>query len=306
VYGGSSNYFGSTSNSVVQTVNKDATTTTLTGSPNPVALGQAVSFTITVTPNAPGSGIAGGTVTLRLPKATLGTVTLDGTGHATFTTSALPAGSNTITATYNGDGNYLTSAGTVVQTVGARAASTTSLRTSQNPAVFGAAVTFTATVTGAGSAPTGTVSFIDTKLTLATVTLNASGVATYTTSSLSIGTHNIHAQYNGSSQYNASSSNVVSQTVTASTRSTLVASQVAQTQQIGLVNPAPFTLIATTPSVPDAVPQSAGNAASANVRPSAGVIARAIADFSRANEASMMDTFETLNRSMVDLVFSDA
>src|SRR5207245_2557432 len=146
------------SNTVAQTVNKDATTTGLTSSPNPSAAGQSVTFTATVTANAPGSGIATGTVTFANPKGALATVTLDSTGHSTFTSSAAPNGKTLITATYNGDGNFLTSTGSVVQTVGAKAVSTITIATSLNPSVFNTAVTFTATVTGLRSAiPTGSV-----------------------------------------------------------------------------------------------------------------------------------------------------
>jgi hypothetical protein len=169
-------------------------------------------------------------------KSTLATVPVDVAGHATFTSSTVPAGAITVHATYNGDGNFLTSSGTTVQTVGSKAPSTTTLSSSRNPAVFGAAVTFMATVTGSGNTPSGTVSFIDSKLTLATVSLNASGVATFTISNLSIGTHNMHAQYNGSSQYNTSSSNVISQTITASTSSTFVTSQASMSPNPTLFN----------------------------------------------------------------------
>jgi hypothetical protein len=237
VYAGDSNFTGSTSNAVNQTVNKDNTMTTLVGVPNPVTSGQTIIFTATVTANAPGAGTPTGTVTFTSNKTTLATVPLDGTGHATFTSSTVPTGAITVHATYNGDGHFLTSTGTTVQTVGSKAPSTTTLTSSRNPAVFGTPVTFTATVTGAGSTPTGTVSFIDSKITLATISLNASGMATFTTSSLSVGTHSIHAMYSGSSQYNTSSSNVVAQTITASTSTTLVASQVLTAQQPAASSP---------------------------------------------------------------------
>ena len=77
-------------------------------------------------------------------------------------------------------------------------ATSTALSSSANPASYGQAVTFTATVSGAGN-PTGTVTFQDGGTTLGTATLNGSGVATYTTGAftLSVGTHSITAVYGG-------------------------------------------------------------------------------------------------------------
>jgi hypothetical protein len=68
-------------------------------------------------------------------------------------------------------------------------------------------VTFTATVTavapGAGTR-TGTVTFKDGATVMGTGTLNASGQATYTTSSLTVGSHVITAVYGGDGNFNGS------------------------------------------------------------------------------------------------------
>ena len=81
----------------------------------------------------------------------------------------------------------------------APATTTTTVTSSLNPSTFGQSVIFTATVTSAGGTPTGTVEFFDGATSLGTGTLNASGVATLTTSSLTVGTHTITAQYGGAS-----------------------------------------------------------------------------------------------------------
>ena len=69
-----------------------------------------------------------------------------------------------------------------------------------NPSVFGQSVTFTATVKavapGSGT-PTGAVTFLDGSTTLGTGTLDASGVASFSTSTLSVGEHSITAAYGG-------------------------------------------------------------------------------------------------------------
>lgn len=76
--------------------------------------------------------------------------------------------------------------------------STISLGANVNPSLINTSVVFTATViTGGVSAPTGTVTFLDGGNTLGKGTLNASGGATFTTSSLAAGSHAITAAYGG-------------------------------------------------------------------------------------------------------------
>src|SRR5208337_2819695 len=67
---------------------------------NPQEIGSPVTFTATVT--APGAtAIPPGTVTFYDGATSLGTVSLDPTGAAAFTTSSLPLGANSITASFS-------------------------------------------------------------------------------------------------------------------------------------------------------------------------------------------------------------
>ena len=95
------------------------------------------------------------------------------------------------------------------------APTTTALTSSLNPSSFGQSVTFTATATSEGFkvTPTGTVTFFDGSTSLGTANLNTSAQATLSTSTLTVGTHNITATYNGDSNYASSTSSVVSQLV---------------------------------------------------------------------------------------------
>jgi hypothetical protein len=68
------------------------------------------------------------------------------------------------------------------------------------PSIYGDQVTATFTFTGAGVTPTGTATISDGETTLATVSINA-GVATYQSSLLSAGSHNLKAVYNGDDNY---------------------------------------------------------------------------------------------------------
>jgi hypothetical protein len=71
--------------------------------------------------------------------------------------------------------------------------------------------------------PTGTVTFLDGNTSVGTGTLNASGQAVLTTSSLTIGAHNMKATYGGDATY-AGSSGTVRQTVQATSTTTTLSS----------------------------------------------------------------------------------
>ena len=190
-----------------QVVNKADTSSTQTSSLNPSVFGQSVTFTVTVSAVAPGSGTPTGTVTFKDGGSSIGTGTLSG-GVATFTTSSLPSGNHTITASYGGDGNFNTSSGALTGNpqVVFKADTNTTLTSSGNPSFFGQSVTFTATISavapGAGT-PSGTVTFLDGGSPVGTGPLSG-GVATFTTSALSIGSHPITTSYGGDTSFNGS------------------------------------------------------------------------------------------------------
>ena len=204
-------------------VDQASTTTTLTSSANPSVFGQAVTFTATVAAVAPGGGTPTGTVNFLDGTTNIGTGTLNASGVATLSTSTLSVSGSphSITAVYAGTTDYITSTSSpALSQVVNHASTTTALTSSANPSVFGQAVTFTATVAavapGAG-VPTGTVNFLDGTSTtpIGTGTLNASGVATLSTSTLSVSgsPHSITAVYVGDTSFSTSTSTAVSQVV---------------------------------------------------------------------------------------------
>jgi len=176
-----------------------------------------------VTAKSAGTGIPTGTVTFKDGANTLGTGTLDSSGHAMFVTSPLAVASHSITASYGGDANFNGSISTTLNQTVKKAATTTLVSSSANPSVFGQSVTFTATVTanspGAGT-PTGAVTFKDGGSTLGTGTLNNSGQAIFTTSTLKVGSHSITASYGGDAHFNGSTSSTLTQTTTTTTPTT--------------------------------------------------------------------------------------
>jgi len=103
---------------LVQKVHASASTTTLGSSPNPSGSGQAVTFTATVGSTPPGPTIPTGMVTFQEGTTVLAQIPLDGTGHASFTTSTLSDGNHTITAFYYSDTMFASSNGMTTQSVG--------------------------------------------------------------------------------------------------------------------------------------------------------------------------------------------
>jgi len=116
VYPGDSNFSGSTSNVVGQTVSQATTTTTLTSSENPSNVGQSVVFTASVAPEY--GGTVTGTVVFDNGTTKLGSAKL-ANGVASLTASSLPAGSDQISAVFTGTTSFSGSNSTLTQTVGA-------------------------------------------------------------------------------------------------------------------------------------------------------------------------------------------
>ncbi len=200
--------FAASSASIVQTVQD--LHTAVSSTPNPSVSGQSVTFTATMTSSA---GIPAGTVTFKEGnKVWASGVQVDGSGKASFTTTALAVGSHVITATFTGSAGWANSSRSAPAQV-VKNATNTGVSSSVNPSLSGQSVTFTATVTaGSGGVPTGTVTFKDGATTLGSVALS-SGNASFTLSTLSSGTHNITAVYSGSSTFMTSASAVLVQTV---------------------------------------------------------------------------------------------
>ena len=185
------------------------TATSLSSNPNPSTYGQSVAFVATVESSAPGGPT--GTVTFKNGSNTLGSATLSGT-TAVLNTANLPAGTASVVATYKGDGRSQSSSSDPVLQGVNKAVTTTTVVSSRNPSKVGQVVKFTATVSSPTVIPTGAVTFLDGVTTLSTVKL-ARGKASYSTSALSAGEHDITAVYGGDSNIEGSKSSVLVQSV---------------------------------------------------------------------------------------------
>jgi hypothetical protein len=195
-----------------------ATTTLLSSSVNPSISGTSVIFTATVSCtsacNSPTPGTTPtGTVTFLDGATVLGTGTLSG-GVATYTTSTLSAATHSITAAYGVvPGKFAASTSSALSQVVA-ASTATVLTSSANPSTFNNSITLTGTVTPHAA---GTVVFKDGATTLGSGTVNTvTGVATYATTALALGSHSLSAVFTPTNSNNyATSTGTLTQVVNA-------------------------------------------------------------------------------------------
>jgi len=146
-------------------------------------------------------------------------------GTAKYTTTKLPAGANSITATYLGDANDNGSKSALLNQF-VLAATTTTITSSPNPSAFGQTVTITAAVTSSiGAPPDGeSLTFKQGAAVVGTATLTG-GSASITISSLGTGTRTVKAIYAGDANFAASTSKAIAQLVDkAGTTTTLTSS----------------------------------------------------------------------------------
>jgi hypothetical protein len=119
------------------TITNATTAGSFNSSPNPSLPGSNVTFTATVTNALPGGPAPAGNVQFKTNGVALGDpVALGDSGVAAFITNSLPHGSNTVSAEYAGDGNFLGLTNSVVQIVNTPpVASNTNATTTQNQAL---------------------------------------------------------------------------------------------------------------------------------------------------------------------------
>jgi len=235
-YGGSSIFASSDSNSIPVTVSAESSTTSLTvrGYYDPET-GQSAAtpyygfiYLLDAQPYGQSAsaanpdGAATGTISFKSGTATIGTAGLASDGIAELQTETLPAGANSLTASFSGDPSFLASTSSPVSLTVQPGITGMQLATSAQFYNVGDSVTIKATfidpsgnkhLDSVGAAPTGTVTFMDGNNALGTVPINASagsstsyvtGSASYTTTKLGLGGHNLTAVYNGDANYGAS------------------------------------------------------------------------------------------------------
>ncbi len=208
---------------LVQDTNGTFYGTTAVGGANSPGDGTIFSLSLDLSPfvkTRPPAAAVGKAVTILGTDLTGATsVTFNGT-VATFTVVSSSEITTTVpTGATPGYVSVTTPSGTLTSSVPfllgtALIPTTTTLTSSQNPSTFGQPVTFTALVSSnAGAPPNGeTVSFKKGSTVLGTGILSG-GSASFTTSTLHVGTTSIKAVYGADAYFNGSTSNVVAQVV---------------------------------------------------------------------------------------------
>jgi hypothetical protein len=218
VYGGSSDFAGSTSAVLSQTVNKATPSITNPTPSQSVNVGTStIQLTGTISAAGPVYPTAGETVAITIGTAQ-GTAAIGSNGQFTgsVTVSSLAVGMYTIQYSYAGDANLLSAPTDSSTTLTVKSAgpvtSQLSMTATPNPAVVGQTVILTATVaeTIPGVIPTGNLTFSEPQVSgpaliygngdlvngVVTVTIDASSPLQFT-----VGTHILAAVYSGDSNY---------------------------------------------------------------------------------------------------------
>ncbi len=223
---GSGNYAAATQAQVTVVVNKAAQTISFAAPASPVTYGISP-----ITLVAAG-GSSGNTVTFSV------------TGPASVSGSTLiiiGAGAVSITANQAGNANYAAATGVVQTILVKQATSATSLSSNFNPLLDTNPTTFTASVTSTAGTPTGTVSFLDGTTPLGNGTLS-DGVATLTVSSLAAGANIITAAYGGDTNFAASTSGTLTESVVGFSLSTSTSGGAGASQTVAPGGVATYTL----------------------------------------------------------------
>ncbi|MGA6982751.1 MAG: Ig-like domain repeat protein [Candidatus Sulfotelmatobacter sp.] len=205
-YSGDANHTGGSGTlSGGQQVNAAGTMTSLMSSKNPSDTGQDVTFTATVSSSGP---TPTGTVKFLNGSKVLGSATLSG-GVATLSTKTLPAGTDVITAMYEGSSTDSGGTSSPLDQVVLETTKTT-LTSAENPAVVNQPITVTTTVSSTnGPPPDGEqVTFHWGSVLLGTGTLSG-GSASITFSKTLPDTYSLTASYGGDSTFAPSSATLM-------------------------------------------------------------------------------------------------
>lgn len=204
-YAATANFATSSSATTNVSVGKATSSVAVTASPTALKVGETVVLTAKVTA---GPGTPSGTVEFFGNGTSLGTGTLLN-GVATVSTANVPRGDAVaITTSYSGDATYLGETGTLVGGLTVTAGiATMTLAAAPNPAIYGQAVTVTATLTGPGVPVSGVVTFVVNGVSTP-VTITA-GTAVLSLSKPIPGSYPITANYGGSLDHLATSATLV-------------------------------------------------------------------------------------------------
>lgn len=213
-YSGDSNYPAFTfGNNALSVGRGDTSNTSLSLSATSVTAGNPVTLTAFV--GGHGHSTPQGTVQFTAASLNVGSAATNAQGNATVTTSSLTPGTYHVVASFTGQQGSTPSQSTPVALTVTQIPTTLALTANPASAVVGAPVTITATVSFPATSllPSGTVTIKDGSTTVATLAM-VDGAASFTTSTLAVGTHSLSASYSGDANF-VKSAATVSVTITA-------------------------------------------------------------------------------------------
>lgn len=199
------------------TLQQAPSTTSVSANPASVGVNTPTTISVTVAAQNAADGSPTGTVNVSDGSASCTATLSQGSGSCALTPTSM--GSKTVTASYQGDTSFTTSTGNTTLTVNTLIGSSVTVASSANPSSAGSPVTFSVNIataaaklasSKAAAVPTGTVSFTDNGAPLGSVNAQ-NGVASFSTSALTVGSHTIEATYSGDGNYSGSSGTVVQQ-----------------------------------------------------------------------------------------------
>jgi hypothetical protein len=226
-YSGNADFTSSTSPEATLTVAKAASTTALSLSASKVTYGDEQAEHVSVTVTSKLSGTPDGTVAVKSGSTTVCTITLgSGKGSCTLTATKLPAGTQHLTASYNGGADLASSTSAAGTLTVAKATTKTALSLSTAKVIYGHEQAERLSVTASpqySGTPGGTVAVKSGSTTVCTITLGSGkGSCTLTATKLPAGTQHLTASYNGNADFTASTSAAKTLTVSkAASKTTL-------------------------------------------------------------------------------------
>jgi hypothetical protein len=182
-------------------VTANATTVALISSAGSATAGKVLTFTAQVNANA---GIPFGGVSFYDGSSLLGSLSLESTGSASFSTASLAVGPHNISAAYSANGPYGGSTSNVLNTaVTPVAASTFPTMVSLAPQLnsTNGISSLIATVSSLEIFSSGAVTFLDSGKILGTAPVDASGTARLANVQMNSGIHMLTASFGGTPQY---------------------------------------------------------------------------------------------------------
>lgn len=178
---------GGTFNGTYVAQNPATPTASLLSGPASSTFGASVTFTADASPDTAGSfQFKDGAADLGAPQA------VNASGTASFTTSSLSTGAHNISAVFTPTSSAFSGSTSNVLTHNVAAVTTALTLSGNGPTAQFSPATFTSVVSPVVA---GSVTFKEGPTTLGTVAVNGSGTATYSTSALSVGPHQIDATF---------------------------------------------------------------------------------------------------------------